>query len=118
MTPDAIRALDGPGLTALAWRLGLASAYPYDRTGVPYNWAPHIERGQAYDALCLIPPQWHWEIEHDALNGRQSNVRMYQARTGHFYHQQFRTPHEEAYALLLVACLAVASEAEEPYRDE
>mgnify|MGYP001559372596 CR=1 FL=1 len=56
LTSDAIRALDGPALTRLAWELGLASPgyvliQPGEYVGVDlphYNvWRPHVTLAQA-----------------------------------------------------------------------
>ena len=116
-TPDEIRVFDGPALTKLAWRLGLAPPgawpWPYDVPSMGVDgacWEPHLALAQA-DAVfrCLRARGWTTSVAWFADDRQHGDV--FAATQGRAVGVHWpRDVPTEALALLRCAVLARASE--------
>jgi hypothetical protein len=110
LTHDALCALDGPALTAVAVALGLApEAAREDWPGLRLRWEPHRDRAQGDRLLRKLRARgWATTLHWYATTGTGLvDVRRWEAASPEWVMQErFRTDAEEALALLRCAVWA------------
>lgn len=124
VSPEQIRALDGPALTRLAYQLGLAPEGSMDGWPGPEDiyanrdiWEPYRNIEEADVVFrALRPREWDLFQGYDASQ-QFGWVTAFKARASQTWECQWRMrdASDEPLALLRCAVLAVASEKETPH---